>query len=119
MATATKRSGCVRADTPTPGVFDQLTRPTQAQVTAWLAQISAVLDAYLLTKGVPLRPTSNAALDLFITAKRRRLLKASMVAPFRPTSQNKKNSKAAGYHSWRCEPTLIDGLSLVKHCHGR
>lgn len=78
----------------TSGVFDQLTRPTQAQVTAWLAQISAVLDAYLATKGysVPVTEANlNAALDLFVNEETAAIAEGvNGSGRFGPTSQNKK-----------------------------
>lgn len=78
----------------TSGVFDQLTRPTQAQVTAWLAQISAVLDAYLATKGysVPVTEANlNAALDLFTNEETAAIAEGvNGSGRFGPTSQNKK-----------------------------
>lgn len=78
----------------TSGVFDQLTRPTQAQVTAWLAQISAVLDAYLATKdySVPVTEANlNAALDLFTNEETAAIAEGvNGSGRFGPTSQNKK-----------------------------
>lgn len=50
-------------------VFTATTRPSLAQVETWLTQVSAVLDAYLATKGysTPITATDlNAAMDLFV-----------------------------------------------------
>lgn len=76
------------------GVFDQVTRPTAAQVSAWLAQISAILDTYLKTKGYSTPITEadlNASLDLFANEEAASIAEGvNGSGRFGPTSQNKK-----------------------------
>lgn len=76
------------------GKFDQVTRPTSAQVTVWLTQVSAVLDAYLATKGYSTPVTEanlNASLDLFANEEVAALAEGvNGSGRFGPTSQNKK-----------------------------
>ncbi len=78
----------------TSGVFDQLTRPTAGQVSAWLTQISAILDTYLKTKGYSTPVTEsdlNASLDLFANEEAASIAEGvNGSGRFGPTSQNKK-----------------------------
>ncbi|MCB0246295.1 MAG: hypothetical protein KDI12_22965 [Anaerolineae bacterium] len=47
------------------GEFDQTTRPTAVQVTAWLTETSALIDAYIVTKGYSVPATDTTLVSLF------------------------------------------------------
>lgn len=75
-------------------VFTATTRPSLAQVETWLTQVSAVLDAYLATKGysTPITATDlNAAMDLFVAEEVASIAEGvNGSGRFGPTAANQK-----------------------------
>ena len=76
------------------GKFTTTTRPTLTQVTAWLEQVSGILDAYLSSKGyaTPITEASLlAAMDLFASEEVAAMVEgANGSGRFGPTAPNQR-----------------------------